>query len=272
MKLENFITQNKIEIKDIDYRITKIKEKQDLVLIYLDNDEKINISIENYFKYNLSKVKGLDIETYNKLKDEEIILLAYKRVINKLSQKDYTIKQIQNYLKLKHNLDYKEIDTIINKLKNYDLLDDEKYCINRINYLSNENLSNKQIKLKLLKEGISEQLIDNNLKNDYQDELNKCVNIANKYDRSIKNKSENLKKQSILNKLVGLGYSYDIARQAVIDLNIKVDNEYELCKREYARALLKYSKKYKDYELKNKIYAYLLLKGFSASMIKEVEK
>ena len=258
MKFEDFIKQNKSEIKDIDYKITKIKEKQDLVLIYLDNNEKINISIENYFKYNLSKIKGLDIETYNKLKDEEIVLLAYTKAINKLSQKDYTVKQIKDYLSIKHNLEIEDINTIINKLENYNLLNDEKYCINRINYLGNDNLSNKQIKLKLLKEGVNEQLIDNYLVFNYQDELNKCINIANKYNCSIKNKSKSLKKQNILNKLVNIG--------------IKVDNEYELCKKEYARALLKYSKKYKDYELKNRIYIYLLSKGFNASMIKEVEK
>lgn len=272
MKFEDFIKQNNIEIKDIDYKIVKIKEKQDYVVIYLDNDEKINISVENYFKYYLSKTKGLDEDTYLKLKNEEITLLAYKKAINKLSQKDYTVKQISDYLKIKHNLEYKDIDIIIEKLKNYDLLNDEKYCINRINYLNKDNLSIKQIKVKLLKEGIKEELIEKYLINDYKEELNKCLNIASKYERSIKNKSSNLKKQSILNKLVGLGYSYDLAKSAVDSLNIEVDNEYELCKREYARGLLKYSKKYKDYELKNKIYAYLLSKGFSASMIKEVEK
>ena len=68
MKVEDFLKENNIQITDIKYPIKKIKTREDDVLIYLEQ-EKIVVSIENYFKYSLAKIKGLDEKTYVLLKD-----------------------------------------------------------------------------------------------------------------------------------------------------------------------------------------------------------
>ena len=85
MKFENIVNNN--DIKNIKYEIKKIKTYDDYVFIYLDED-KIQVSIDDYFKYNLSKIKGLDENLYNQLKSDETNLKAYRSCLRKLSIKD----------------------------------------------------------------------------------------------------------------------------------------------------------------------------------------
>lgn len=266
MKLENIVNNN--DIKNIKYEIKKIKTYDDYVFIYLDED-KIQVSIDDYFKYNLSKIKGLDENLYNQLKSDETNLKAYRSCLRKLSIKDYTTKQIKDHLR-KYNIDNNEVNNIIDKLTTYGLLNDEKYCINKINYYNKQSLSNRNIKQKLIKEGIHEDLINEHLVIDHSLEQNKADALALKYSRTINNKSINAKKQAIVSKLVSNGYSYDTARNSLHKLSINDDNELELLNREYIKAKNKYSKKYEDYDLRSKIYAYLLNKGFKSDDINKV--
>jgi len=268
MKFEDFISENKYQVDDIKYNIKKIKDKKNHISLFLD-DDKIDISIENYFKYNISNQKGLDENLYLLFKKEEEYLYAKNRILYKLSIKDYSIKQIKDYLYKNYDLETNEINTLINYFINIKLLDDDRYCISKINYLIKDK-SNKQIISKLLKDGISQDIIDNHLVYNKDIELNKAISISDKLNRSIKNKSLNAKKQTILTKLISLGYSYEISNKALNKLDINNDNEINLLEKEYQKVLNKYSKKYSDFELRNKIYQSLLMKGFNNDDIKEV--
>ena len=270
MKIEDFLKDKKIEIKDIKYKITKSKEKEDGVIIYLDNKEKISVSVDNYFKYGISSLQGLDQNLYDILKKEEKIFLGYLSALRKLSIKDFTVKQIEDFLKVKKQLEENEINHIIKKLTDFGLLDDEKYCINRVNYLNKQLLSIKQIKVKLNKEGVSKDLIEKYVINNSEDEYFKAKKMAERYSNSIKNKSLNAKKQAILNKLVSAGYSYDAGKSAIESLDIIVSNENDLLKKEYNKAKTKYIKKYEDYDLRRHIYVYLISKGFKSEDINTV--
>ena len=268
MELNDFLKENRIEMGDIKYPIKKIKTTEDYVLVFLD-DEKIMISLESYFKYGVKDLNGLDDNLYKLFKDDEMYLKAYRGVLRKISAKDHTVKQIRDYLS-RTDLNASQIDEIINRLIEYDLLNDEKYCINKINYYNNTNLSSKQIRQKLIKEGVDIELIKQYLNNDYSDEYRKAKALAEKYNRTIKGKSVNMVKQTILNKLVSNGFSYEISKSVVDELNINNENELELLKKEYLKALNKYQKKYEDYELQNHIYSYLMNKGFKSEDIKKV--
>lgn len=266
MKLEDFLSQNKTEaIEEIKYPIKKVKATQDYVLLYLE-EEKVMISLENYFKYNVRNLKGLDDKLYNIFKNDERLLKAYRGALRKISGKDYTIKQIKDYL-YRNDLKKDETDALIKRLCEYGLLDDDKYCSGKISYYQNSLYSAKQIRMKLIKDGISEELIDKYLNNDNESE--KALKLAKKYAND-KGRSSKALKQNILIKLTGNGFSYEDARKAVDSLNIINENELELLSREYFKALRKYEKKYQDYDLRNHIYAYLLNKGFRSEDIKEV--
>lgn len=257
-------------VSNIKYKIVKIKELQDGVIIYLDNKEKIHLSIDSYFEYAINKQVGLDDKLYEKLKNDERLFLAYRGALRKLSLKDYSIKQIKDYLYIKKELHKDEVENIITRLCKYGLLDDDKYAFNRVNYLNKQLLSIKQIKVKLTNEGIDKELIDKYVINNSEDEYTKVNKLVSKYSSSIRNKSTLAIKQTILNKLVNAGYSYDICKDAIEKLSIKNDSELDLLKKEYVKAKTKYSKKYEDYDLRSHIYSYLLNKGFKSEDIKKV--
>ena len=50
---------DKNENINIDYKITKIKESNNYIVLYLDNDEKLYVSIEAYFKH-ISKLPSVE--------------------------------------------------------------------------------------------------------------------------------------------------------------------------------------------------------------------
>ena len=270
MNVEEFLKQNKNDKTDIEikYPIRKIKAYESYVMLYLD-DEKIQVSDEAYFKYKIKGLKGLDDELYDMLKNEERVFKAYRGALRKISAKDQTVKQIDRYL-VEKGLNKPEKEEIIDKLKNCGLLDDEKYTQNRINRLSASLTSNKQIRRKLKDEGISDELIQRHLKKDEDEEYLKAKALAEKYERSIRNKTLKMKKQAQLNRLSGQGYSYDICNRVIDALSLESENEVELLRKEYLKALKRYERKYDSYELKDHIVSYLLAKGFGYEDIKEV--
>ena len=268
MKVEDFLETHPVEVKEEKNLIKKLKIREDYVMVFLE-DDKIMIPVESYFSYGIKDLKGLDDDLLTQLKKEEIYLKAYRSCLRKLSVKDHTVKQIRDHLK-KTELDDDQRNEMIDKLISYGMLDDEKYTENRINYYDRSNLSNRQMKEKLKKDGIREETINRYLPNNEKREREKAAFIAEKYERTIKNKSLNSKKQAILNRLVSAGYSYDTAKNAVNGLEISSDNEIELLKKEYLKAKKKYEKKYSDYDLRQRIFGSLLNKGFSSEDIKKV--
>ena len=183
--------------------------------------------------------------------------------------KDHTVKQIRDFLSLKQ-LKKEDCASIIAKLESYGLLDDEKYCISKIDYYANTSLSAKKIRQKLLQAGVSEQLISKHLKSDEKAEYDKVLALAEKYDRSIRNKSSAMKKQAIISKLVAAGFSYELVNRAVQSLGVRSENELELLKREYDKAFVRYAKKYEGHDLKQRVLASLMQKGFDYDEIKEL--
>lgn len=95
--------------------------------------------------------------------------------------------------------------------------------------------------------------------------------------RSVNNKSLNAKKSTILAKLLNDGFNYQMAKQALatLDFSNSVLQEKELIRKEANKALKRYEKKYKDTELRNKVYLALASRGFESddiyALINEME-
>ncbi|MBQ6478269.1 MAG: RecX family transcriptional regulator [Erysipelotrichaceae bacterium] len=237
-------------------------------MIILEED-KIMIPIEAYFSYRLKDRKEIDEELIKKLKDDERYLKAYRSCLRKLSVKDHTVRQISDHL-CRTELNEKQKKEIIDKLTAYGMLDDEKYAENKIAFYDRSNLSVREIKNRLKKDGISERIISRYIREDEMREKEKALLVAEKYAKSIKNKSLISKKQSIVNKLLNAGYSYEMSKNVVNTLEIEENNEIELLQKEFLKSLKKYAKKYEGYELRQRIYGSLLNKGFGSEDIKRV--
>ncbi len=260
--------ENEKEKRENKYTISKLKVSESGVTVILEN-EKIQISDDAYFKYGLNNLKEVDKDLYLKLKNDERLHKAYKGCLRKISTKDHTVRQITDFLS-KYQLNESEIDAMIQKLKGYGFLDDEKFCIGKISFFSSTNASYRKIRQKLMESGISEQLISKYLIEDEQEEYRKAREVAEKFAQNIKNRSVKMKKQIIQNRLAGLGFTYGAVSEALQCIEIHTENELELLRRDYRKVRLKYEKKYEDMQLKSHIIAALLQKGFSYDDVKTV--
>lgn len=251
------------------YKIHKTRLTNDVVKINLRNkmldEEKLTLSVDDYVNYGFRKDSLVSLDIVNKIKENEKAVLAYRNALNKLTLKDYSTKQMKDSLLRKYELTNEQINKIIEKLKDLDLLNDSKYTITRINVLKEALLSKRAIFNKLIKEGISKELINELYIDDKENELLNAERKALKYQSTIKGKSLNAKRQMIVTKLVVDGYDIEVAKDVVSKLDFSKDvlKEDELLKKEAEKAYNKYRNKYDGYNLRNHVFNYLASKGFN---------
>ena len=262
------IYEDVLEEYKTSFKIYKTRLSNDVVKINLKNrmgdEEKLVLSVDDYVGYGFRKDSLVTSKIVNKIKENENKVLAYRSALNKLSIKDYSTKQMKDSLLKKYELTDDQINSIISKLKELDLLNDSKYTITRINILKESLMSKRAIFNKLIKEGISKELIIELYEDDREDEVLNAQKKALKYQNTIKGKSLNAKKQLVLTKLVNDGFDIELAKMTVSELDFSKDvlKEDELLKKEAEKAYNKYRKKYEGYELRNRIFNYLASKGF----------
>ena len=266
------IYEEVIEEYKTSYHIIKTRVTDDIVKLKLLNkmgDElQLSLSIDDYYNQGFRKDSLISLKTVNELKENEQAVLAYRTSLRKLAIKDYSTKQMVDSLKQRYELTNYQIHGIVSKLNSLDLLNDRKYTISRINILKDSLLSKKAIFNKLLKEGISLELI-NEFYHDDGDEILKARKKALKYQVLAIDKPLKAKKQYIVQRLVNDGFSLNDAKAVVseLDFSKEVLIEDELLKKEAEKAYNRYRKKYSGYELRNHVYSSLASKGFNLEAI-----
>ena len=265
-----------IEEYKTSYKIVKTRLKDDVVTLSILNKMgeviKVNLSLDDYYEKGFRKNSLIMPKTVEDIKIKENRVLAYKYALKKLSIKDYSIKSIKDAISRKFEINNDDLNSVIKKLTDANLLNDETYTITRLSILKESLLSKKAIFKKLIKEGVNKSLLEELYTGSNEDEVFKAKKKALKYQSTIKHKSLNAKKQAILTKLMNDGFSYDLSKEALNELDFKNEllEESELIKSEAQKAYNKYKKKYKDYELRNHIYSNLAAKGFKEENIYEV--
>lgn len=209
------------------------------------------------------------IEDIEKIKQENNMYEIYyisKKYINK---KYVSKKELKVYLKKKKYLE-KDINETIKKLEENNILDEKDYCRAYINdKLSFSNDGPNKIKKNLLKNGISEELIDDVMEIDFKFVYNKLNNLIDKKIKTINNYSGNVLKQKLIHYFINLGYDQRIVEEILINKDLYKKEEGI---KEYNKLLKKYSNKYSDYELENIIRQKLYVKGFKYDEIKKQMK
>lgn len=237
-----------------------IKTKDNKYKIIIDNEIIVtydNVILDNDLLYK----KELDSKLYDKIIQDTKFYEVYNKTVKYIMKKLRSEKEIRLYL-LKYELSYDEIEKIIIKLKDINLINDVNYTKSYINdqiYLSKNGLN--KIKQNLLNQDIPIELIENELSkidNSLIDE--RLEKIILKRIKSNKKYSEFELKNRILKEVVSLGYSKEKAIY-IIENNIVADNS--IIEKEYSRVYNKLSNKYSGSELEIKIKQKLYGKGFS---------
>ena len=231
------------------------------------NGDKLVTYDEVIIKNNILYKKELSSKEINDIQSLNSFYDVYNNTLKYILKKMKSIKEINEYLK-KYDLSDSDKNKIIDKLKNNNMLNDEKfvkaYIYDKV-YLS--NYGPYKIKKELIRHNIDESLIDSEIdKIDKEEFKKKLIRLINK--KLILSKTSNYNtRQKIYSEMQNLGYSIDMIDTCFINKR----DDYLFLKKEYTKLYNNLSKKEQDINKINlKIKQKLYQKGYSLSDIDKV--
>ncbi|MCQ2776565.1 MAG: RecX family transcriptional regulator [Bacilli bacterium] len=239
-------------------KISKIESLKDGYAVYFD-DEKIIVSKKAYEQIYLFVGKELSDEEISNLIQLTSVTNGLEYAIKLLSKKRYSEMKIKEKL-VNKNFNSLEINIIINDLKSKNLINDNAYAKEMIDYMNLLNYGKFKILNKLKNEG----LIINALEN-FSDgyELLKANNQIEKLNNKYLSSSYVKKIALIRSSLVSLGFDESTIEEAIKNVDeIDEENELENLEKEFKLAILRLENKYDVKLLKEKIIKSLMGKGF----------
>ena len=260
-----------IEDFEDSYEVIKIKSADDFMRIYVINDKedepiKITISLDDYFTLKIQKHTLLDRNTVNELQHKERLLHAHKQCIRKLSMRDYTTKELRQYLKNQRVLEEAEIEQILTDLTHKGYLNDYQYMMNKIEKMQYSLQSKGKIIQSLVDKGISHDEVAQALA-DYDDsqESAKAVKLAEKLKSTVKDKSLSMKRKVIAQKLVRQGFESNVAYRASEAVEFEDEDDKNALQKTMMKAIRANQRKYQGTQLRNRVIHACIKKGFKSS-------
>ena len=251
--------------------IKKIKILKNKVSITFDKGEKLSIDKDVYTNFYLYEGKQMDKKEYNALVslNNSNQLLQYALKIR--SKSLYSEYQMREKL-YKKEASKKDVDKVIKYLKQYELIDDEAYASDLVEYYNSLNYGKNKIIHKLSDKGIFDQTI-NKLKFPVSLEKKKANNILNKLEKKYEKYNYSQKKSHIYNAYLQLGFDNDIASEMINKIKeSSPKEENEKLKSDYQKVKTRLERKYKGQELKQKIIQNLMQKGYRLNDIIKIVK
>lgn len=234
--------------------------------------KEIKITLDDYVQYGLRKGIAITKEQLHSFEEHIDSEQLYQRCLRKLSLKDRTIYEMRKWLKETELVEYQEVNALIDKLIQKGYLDDEKLCMEQIQALSNSLYGPKQIISKLKQRGVKEDCILACMEQSKLKEYEFALAYATKALRQSQKSSVTKTKNTICNKLMTRGYSNNTIEKVVseLDYSSNKENEDVLLEKLVKKAMKRYERKYRGYDLKTRIYRYCLTQGFHSEDINAV--
>ena len=250
-------------------KIKNIRVCKEHVALTFYQGEKLKISKEAFLSSYLYEGKSLSQKEITRLLEITAMSALLEYALSIVSKKHLSEKMMLEKLLKKEN-NFCAAKNVINKLKENDLLDDKAYMEDLIAWDNERNFGKNKIIKHLKEKGIPESLIN---KASFPEavERRKAKNLVPKYEKKYSKYAFENKKKHIYQALLGQGFSNGVAKEA-IEATKKGTNKVEkdILKKDYLKIKERYAKKYQGYELKQKIYGALTLKGYKYPEIQEV--
>lgn len=197
------------------------KKNKNRFNIFLNNKFAFGLEASIYYKYNLEIEMDLDesfIETILKAEDRE---KALNYAMSLLSKKDRTKKEMIDKLRDK-GFDEDITNHVLNKLSEYNYINDENYCKRYINdKIKFSKYGINKIKAKLYNKGVDRDIISREIvKIDNDLELENALLYARKKLNSIKEKDSYKIKAKLSNHLATKGFNYDTVKKVFSELKL----------------------------------------------------
>lgn len=255
-------------LEDTGKKILSIKEKGNKYIIEFPFTKlKLHKSTFDKFELKVGDVlsDSLSYEIASFEKKEEI--LSYARKLS--SKKPYSEKELIKVINKKFACP-KELRIALQELKKTNILDDEDFLRNYLNYF-NENFYGKYFIINFCKNhGVKEVSIKSLVFDDEQE-----FDKAKHYFESIKNKYFHFgfakQKRKLYDVMLERGFSVDIILRVLDGLQIDVEQEQHQLIKEYKKIKNKLSSKnIKGIDKDSKIVNNLIDKGYSLTLISKV--
>lgn len=203
--------------------ITKLvinKKNTNLVDIYIEDEYFATLNNTDVFNLKLIKGKDISFEDIREIKYKENYQICLSKAINYISYKPRTKKEVERKLK-QDNFDDYVIENVINKLKEYNYIDDKKYIESFINNkLSSKPIGKYRIKQELIDKGIDRVIIEEKISEYEIDDLHNIIMLIKKKIKD-KNQINEIKyKRRLINFLLRRGFDLSSINKG-IDLFLK---------------------------------------------------
>ncbi|MBP5574861.1 MAG: RecX family transcriptional regulator [Bacilli bacterium] len=249
--------------------IKAIKVYQDHVTLSFNKGKRLKISKEAYLSTYLYEGKSVSNKEIDKLNELTALSTLLNYAMSLLSKRHYSEKKMYEKL-YKKEANKSSCMSVISKLKENDLLDDKAYMEDLITWDHERYFGKNKIIKHLKEQGIADNLIAR-ASFSASNELKKAKGLIPKLDKKYSRYALEIKKQHVYQALLGQGYDYEIAKEAVsLVKGDKPKVEKEKLINDFKKIKKRYESKYEGYQLKQKIYAALLNKGYKSKDIKIV--
>ena len=202
--------------------ITKLeigKRNKERVNVYIDGEFAFSLHAEIIYKESLKVNDKVDLERLKKMAEEDNYLKCKNSAIRIIERSYKSEKEIREKLLLKE-YENKTIDRTLEFLKEYNLLNDEKLTSMYVKDRLRSEGKNK-IKFSLIRKGISEDLIEEELSKVDDDNLRETAyNLGlKKYNTLLKRENDKYKlSQKLYRFLMSKGYGYDLISEVVKEI------------------------------------------------------
>ena len=162
------------------------------------------------------KIGSVEDEKFYQAVQESSEIIAFNVAMKYISSKLKTEHQIKDYL-YKKEYHKQTVDVVIEKLKEYKIIDDKMYAESYAK--SNPNFSKNKLKQKLFLSGVKSQIVDESL-TEIDDETS-CKKNAEKY---LKNKIvDKATLEKLIRRLQGMGYNWETIKSTLNQLKCEIE-------------------------------------------------
>ncbi len=187
--------------------------------VFIDGKFAFGLDEEVLYKSRLKKGESLTQQRIDEITEEERKKEAKDVALKFLSFRRRTEKQIREKLK-KKEFDEKTIEATIDKLKEFDLINDLEFATSWVKErLVFKPRGKRLLKQELWKKGINKDIIEQVTKELCQDEDKSAFQLVEKIKKRYKNLEPQVAKRRMYNLLLRRGFSYEITRKALSQLN-----------------------------------------------------
>jgi len=193
------------------------KRNKNRCSIYLDEEFGFGLHLDVVLKFGLKKGDILTDEQIEEILFAEDKKKAFERALRILSYRDRSEKEMRTKLS-KAGYDEKIINLVVKELKRLQLIDEEKFARNyaktkMVTRPAGEFLLKRELKHK----GISDEIIEETLKEIYQekDQSQVAVELAKKKKLQLKNVDVKKAKKRMSDFLMRRGFNWEIVSEII---------------------------------------------------------